>query len=548
MKIRIVLTAILVWTFSTQTNAQICIDCDLSTAHNATFGLEACMPFDGNADDETGNNTSIDLAGATLAFGYDGKQNSAYSFDGNDYIFLDELYDYDKRSVSVWFKVDRLTGNYQNIYVSDDPSLTNGLTALSIKNGASPILSFLVGGTSHYDVPINLGEWYHAVVTVDGSTVKYYLNGSLVQNETNNNFNSVSGIGSAVLGGSRDTSTYWFHGIIDNFRIYSGVLDSAAIDSLYNMNCCPDCSNTCFDCTPSRPTNAAIAACYSLDANANDGSGNGNDGTLNGPVQVTNRFGTANSAYRFDGSNDYITIDDQFDSSIRSYSVWFRLTDFPSSLQDVFVSDGPNLNNGLTAIAVKSSGNVPQVQFLVGNNADLTLPIQLYKWHHAAITVNNTDVTFYLNGEEFSGYTNNNFSSVDGLNKTVIGSARDATTYWFKGDIDDVKVFNRTLSATDVNKLVADFCDTSSNTGIQNVQNQIMAYPNPGNGHVNLDFNSTLENGSLTVYNSAGKLISVGAVRGKSHELDLSSHSNGVYFITVMDSNGIRYRTKYIKH
>src|SRR3990167_8524330 len=42
---------------------------------------------------------------------------------------------------------------------------------------------------------------------------------------------------------------------------------------------------------------------YSFDGNANDGSGNGNNGIVNGATLTTDRFGNANSAYDFDGSS-----------------------------------------------------------------------------------------------------------------------------------------------------------------------------------------------------------------------------------------------------
>jgi len=48
-----------------------------------------------------------------------------------------------------------------------------------------------------------------------------------------------------------------------------------------------------------------LVAYYPLNGNANDESGNGNNGTVHGPVLTTDRFGKANSAYEFDG-NGYI--------------------------------------------------------------------------------------------------------------------------------------------------------------------------------------------------------------------------------------------------
>ena len=53
------------------------------------------------------------------------------------------------------------------------------------------------------------------------------------------------------------------------------------------------------------PTNGLVGY-WPFNGNANDASGNGNNGTVNGATLTTDRNGNANSAYSFDGNNDYI--------------------------------------------------------------------------------------------------------------------------------------------------------------------------------------------------------------------------------------------------
>lgn len=47
---------------------------------------------------------------------------------------------------------------------------------------------------------------------------------------------------------------------------------------------------------------------YPFDGNANDESGNGENGTIYGPSLTYDRFGNENSAYEFNGTSDYIAI------------------------------------------------------------------------------------------------------------------------------------------------------------------------------------------------------------------------------------------------
>src|SRR5205085_1152000 len=53
---------------------------------------------------------------------------------------------------------------------------------------------------------------------------------------------------------------------------------------------------------------SGLVACYPLDNNANDYSGNGYSGTLINVLPVPDRFGNPNSAYNFSGNNSYIVI------------------------------------------------------------------------------------------------------------------------------------------------------------------------------------------------------------------------------------------------
>ena len=74
---------------------------------------------------------------------------------------------------------------------------------------------------------------------------------------------------------------------------------------------------------------SGLVAYFPFCGNANDQSANLNNGIVNGPTLTSDRFGNANSAYEFDGSNDYISI--PYSSSIGisntySISVWFLMT------------------------------------------------------------------------------------------------------------------------------------------------------------------------------------------------------------------------------
>ena len=79
------------------------------------------------------------------------------------------------------------------------------------------------------------------------------------------------------------------------------------------------------------PTNGLVGY-WPFNGNANDVSGNGNNGTVNGATLTTDRFGNANSAYSFDGVDDFINKNNW--SSLngnQDFSVNFWLKYLPST-------------------------------------------------------------------------------------------------------------------------------------------------------------------------------------------------------------------------
>ena len=58
--------------------------------------------------------------------------------------------------------------------------------------------------------------------------------------------------------------------------------------------------------------NEGLVAYYPFNGNANDESGNGNNGEVNGATLAEDRFGGAGKAYSFDGENDWIELPNPF--------------------------------------------------------------------------------------------------------------------------------------------------------------------------------------------------------------------------------------------
>jgi hypothetical protein len=71
---------------------------------------------------------------------------------------------------------------------------------------------------------------------------------------------------------------------------------------------------------------AGLVAYYPFNGNANDESGNGNHGSVYGATLTEDRFGVPDSAYSFDGQNNFIQIENINDFKLTSWTIagWIR--------------------------------------------------------------------------------------------------------------------------------------------------------------------------------------------------------------------------------
>ena len=211
------------------------------------------------------------------------------------------------------------------------------------------------------------------------------------------------------------------------------------------------------------PTNGLVGW-WPFNGNANDESGNGNDGTVNGATLTTDRFGIANKAYNFDGIDDFIevaTSNGQFDSQNFSLSFWLKMSDVGSS-----ANGGYNVNPAIISrLQNSSSGNavdnfvfyeiISGMMFNTNNNGGGGMgagSLQQNIWINVIVTRNDGLTSFYKNSQlTGSQFNNNNFV----YQFYPIRFGRSSHTYWkdFSGELDDVSFWNRALTQEEITAL-----------------------------------------------------------------------------------------------
>ncbi|HZL78069.1 MAG TPA: LamG domain-containing protein [Candidatus Limnocylindrales bacterium] len=234
-------------------------------------------------------------------------------------------------------------------------------------------------------------------------------------------------------------------------------------------------------------TNGLVAH-YPFNGNANDASGNGNNGIINGATLTTDRFNRANSAYYFDG-NSWITMPQtRFldGASNATISVWVVIKSGTSGeilaagderhLLDPIHLHFASQNADLMWFQNTTLGNVPNA--LIGDNlSGQTLTnFTADTWHQISIVLSTNNplgtLTVYVDGV-VNGVQ---IGSDDGTPFTKIAYDVDmpfligAITYssgpgeFWSGKIDDIRIYNRALSSNEVAQLYAIESTTSPRT------------------------------------------------------------------------------------
>ncbi len=212
------------------------------------------------------------------------------------------------------------------------------------------------------------------------------------------------------------------------------------------------------------PTEGLVAY-YPLNGNAIDESGNNHNGTLFGTTSTSDKMGDLDMAILFDGTNDYITLPQDFDYAERTISFWFNAVNIPewnydidpdNSLRIIYTSDHPNIENGLTKMWVTKINGVPKLSFHNGG-ADVVLDnsftINEMEWYFAAITITTTSIKYYINGEllKTRKFPGNIHSTTDnGFYNSALGVGRLLNHRFFNGKIDDVRIYNIELSSNNI--------------------------------------------------------------------------------------------------
>ena len=404
----------------------------------------------------------------------DGKINTALDFDNTDNKIeagsdssLDDIWS-GGGTITAWVYgrsdgeggygriADKSSGpaptNGWDLYVMDDPGQREVALSYDFTGADADFRTNLLSW------PLN--SWFHVAVTYDNSSSsndpKFYING-VEHTNTSKNAPTGSFVSDAsynfTIGNRANATDRTFDGYIDDVRVYDRIISPAEIMALYELGDGRD--------------DPSLVGHWKLDetsgTTATDSSGNGNDGTLLGGLDAgtNSTSGKISTALSFDGTNDVIEVldDDVLDLTTFTASLWLKADNAPSTSVTTQPlgkkATGSNYQNFIFSWSHQSSSFMQSIAFYDGSgwpHTQIQQTLSADTWYHLAGTYDGTDLKIYVNGV-LDHTTSPGTTPLIGTGSLHIGAEFSTGNAAFPGDIDDVRVYNRALSDTEVDAL-----------------------------------------------------------------------------------------------
>ena len=208
------------------------------------------------------------------------------------------------------------------------------------------------------------------------------------------------------------------------------------------------------------PTNGLVGW-WGFNGNAQDGSGNGNHGTVIGATLTTDRFGNQNAAYSFNGSSSHIKVNNSSSLESVNLSISFWIQSTGNQFQQVFYKVSPNTALNETYSVPLNLLQPGTINFdLKNNNCNPGLGWQysssfigpVSNWSYFTLVHDGSTSKIYRNGQLL-----NSFSRTFLISNCPGGDLLIGCDWQFNnklnGKLDDIGIWNRALTPQEITNL-----------------------------------------------------------------------------------------------
>src|SRR3989344_5571767 len=455
-------------------------------------GLVGYWTFDGK---DMANGVALDKSGnfatgtpfniATSTFYAAGKIGQGLKFDGvNDKVVISNtgnLNNLSQKSVFLWVNFKKNKGSYAydgGYWTSPygdllEKSAIDKKVTIYVKNSTGIVVSFALDGYFPLDT------WKYVGYTYDGNFVRYYVNGTEISAAVDSLTGTIAGSAyNPTIGCHNNDTNFCANEIVDDVRIYNRALTANEITALYNLG-----ANSHINVSPLKNLTSGLVGYWTFDgkdtpwtsstaATTLDKSGNGNTGTLTSMSQSTSPApGKIGQGLNFDSVDDYVQVNsptslDDLPAITISAWVYPRGSGENNTGFIMHKSTGFGASGWYFAIDSGGSAGVLNPTFFVDYDGATNLSrvvaaantIPLKRWTYVTMswdgTSSATGIKFYVDSVE-TAYA----SPTDGAGNRVLDTSsssqigNNTSSRTFDGIIDDVRIYNRALTANEITQL-----------------------------------------------------------------------------------------------
>lgn len=295
---------------------------------------------------------------------------------------------------------------------------------------------------------------------------------------------------------------------------------------------------------PSYVPTTGLKAWLGFNGNSNDLSGNLNNATNNGATFMADRNGNANSAASFNGTSNYMEISTptfQFSAAgAFTYSFWLN-KQTQSSGADIALMSGTG-TTGVFITLIQGANN-----FTFGTNKQQSAWVftscahTLNVWDHYVTTYNSGVMKIYKNGQFQSTATYSYTGATTATIPFYIGKGIAASGGNFKGGMDDIGIWDRELTQTEINDLF------TSITAVPELSksSEVLIFPNPTVENLTVKTSKEQVGQSFRIVSIDGKKTAEGRIEKTEMTINLSDMPQGTYFFELPNQKGSQQ--KFVK-
>ena len=403
------------------------------SAQNGNSCLIADYQFLGDASNSVSTNTDGTNNGAKLVTGVDGVAKSAYSFNGSsDYISVpnhSSLNFTDQIALTGWFNATSIGQNWMNVVnkASDD---AYDQFEVTVGPANSPYLYFMLNldsiGRQVLYIPqtVTTGTWHHFACTYDGEYMTIYYDGEEAASRKVGKHSIVTNSYDMTIGAEKENYFNGFYGAIDNFQIFA----------------CPysfDEDTTC------------LVADYQFNFDADNSANLFLNGDVYGATLTDGYDGSSNSAYSFDGTDDYISVSSSkllaFTKEI-TITGYFNVNQFGSNWSNIINKATDDAQDQFEVTLGKTGDEYLYFMLALANSGrqvvKSTQKLDEDQWYEFHCVYNGEYLRIYIDeqlaGESYVG----SHSIVPNNNTMTIGAEKEHTYFnGLNGAIDNLKIY-----------------------------------------------------------------------------------------------------------